>query len=760
MMMGSDTVVGAEAAAATQWIQNAIQCLYINDNNRNRNGISYADLCEFMRNAPPPPVSLRAMWEQRVWKLQDEPVEVYCLRCLANSCMSGSGLNKNRDGNINSSFLIDPCLGVPFSSSSAFSSLEGENNGKRNGLEWHIIRIVALRLFPSSTDIIQLGWSATAGKLSSDNTPVASGSGSAALRPAYCSRTHVVIQLNSGRRFSAWAYGDVGLQLRIGAVLHTVAYPTHTDNKEIAYVLHNVAEFTAGNMRTKITEGGNFFKSSNMKNGISFPLSSLPVRLSFNQLVESFAPEISGQTLCKSLLLLVVVHTMYRALRCRFRQPLHLLLLGASRSGKSALLRVFLRLLGEHATLVSAHVVHGQQRSLALSQAITATYPHVRQQLLLGGVVCGFDAIVIDELSSSSGSSANHMAGLLAGVTPMNGGTAAPTLRGHIAHTHVQITAAVNEDYATRTATVIPQFALVARTTADLSLRHTVSIGEGVIAASVARSQSFSITPSRSVSLCESSPSWRTDTVTQTAGLLDAMFLRAVVQMAPSPTLLETAIPADAFTRFYLNCLSEHWQNGSSSSSSSGSTTTTLASRLSVLWELNLARLILENFSICNDNDGGAVKNVVEWNETIAAEVWQYYKHHLWAVDTAASSAAGTAKVGAAAAAAASNNRSGIQTSLCEGAAFPAARNGKKKKMSKKSICVALLRMMSREQRSRGDNYGMNAAVVPEECARALFEQMGGEEVTGQSFSSVIQHLLDAALIIRRLNAYAVVSEA
>ncbi|ORC85197.1 uncharacterized protein TM35_000371700 [Trypanosoma theileri] len=731
-MMGNDTV-----AAAAQWVQNAVQCLCINSGDSNRNGISYAVLREFMRNAPPPPPSLQAMWEQRVWKLKDEPIEVYCLRCLANSCMDGSLLNMNRDNNINLSFLIDPHLDGPFSP-------KGESDSKKNGLEWHVVRVVALRLSPSSTDVIQQGWSATAGKFSS-NTPGGS------LRPVYCSRTHVVIQLASGRRFSAWAYGDVGSQLRIGAVLNTVAYPTHTDDQQTAYVLHNVEEFTASNMGIRMTDEGNF-RSSNMINGIFSPISSLPIRLSFNQLVESYAPEISGQTLCKSLLLLVVVQTMYRALRCRYRQPLHLLLLGASRSGKSALLRVFLRLLGEHATLISAHVVHGQQRSLALSQAITATYPHVRQQLLLGGVVCGFDALVIDELSSSS--SANHIEGLITGVTPINSGTAAPSFRGHVAHTQVQVTAAVNDDYAAAAA-VVPQFSLVARTTAELSLRNTVSIGESVIAASVARSQSFSVTPSRSVSLCDSSPSWFTDKSVPQTGLLDSAFLRSIMEMAPSPSILEAAIPSDAFTRFYLNCLSEHWQNGSSS-------TTTLASRLSVLWELNLARLILENFSTCGVNSS-TVEAVVKWNETIAAEVWQYYKHHLWAVDTAASSATGTTTTRGAASAGGGGrggDKNGIQTSFCEGAAFPAARNGKMKKMSKKSICVALLRMMSREQRSRAEEYGMTAAIVPEECARAFFEQMGGEEVTGQSFSSVIQHLLDAALIIRRLNAYAVVAEA
>ncbi|KEG09085.1 hypothetical protein DQ04_05851040 [Trypanosoma grayi] len=707
----------ADDDVAAQWLRHADRCLHksndtdmnhssdnstrsisISSGSRTSHEVNYADLLDFMQSAPPPPVSLQAKWEKHVWKLQDEPIALYFLRSLASSCGGGRA-----------SFLLDarPCLPFP-------CALPADGG---YGLQRQVVRVVALRLLPSTTDVIQIGWREAA---------------DGALRPDFCSRTHVVVQLASGRHYSAWAYGVVGGRLRVGAVLSALVYASRTEAHDVAYVLHNVAEFTAA-------DDSAVSRYDRAARGTEIPSSlfSLPGRLPFEQLVLAFVPGIEGQILCKSLLLLVAVHTLYRAMRCHTRQPLHLLLLGASKSGKSALLRAFLRLLGPHATLVGANVVHGQQRLVALSQAITATHPCVRQQLLLGGAVSTFDALIIDELSSSG--CVTHVEGLMAGMCPIGGGSASPTLRGHVVHTRVQVTAAANDDLLP-IAAVLPQFAVVARTTANLSLRSTASIGEGVIAASVARSQSSSLTPSRSVSLCEQSPQ-RTDTVLSARPLSDAL-LRAVVEEALPPPLLEAAIPAGVFVRFYLRCLGEHWQNGSNSNRS----TVSLASQMAVLWELNLARLILESGGSSGGSSGvsgSSNTGAAVWNETLAEEVWQCYKHHLWTVDTAAGAAGGCG----------GGDHSRGQAVMC-GPVLPTSRCGAKRKFSKKALCVALLRMMAKEQRGR------DGAAVPDDVVRAFFEQLGGEGLTGQSFGAVIQQLLDAALIIRRLNAYAVLSEA
>ncbi|RNF21311.1 hypothetical protein TcG_02962 [Trypanosoma cruzi] len=703
----------ANDEAATLWVQHAVECLHKNDNGCDDGGeVRYADLLDFMQSAPPPPNSLHAMWEQCVWRLQDEPEALYLLRCLANSLRGGVYSD--------ASFLLDARASLPFP---CVSQEDAGGAEAGNGLQRLVARIVALRILPSTTDIIQLGWSVAL--TGPETTPVASSS----LRPLYCTRTHVVIQLASGRHLSAWAYGGVGLRLRVGTVFCALLYPSRTENKEMAYVIHNVSEITAADDSVGSLA---WSRSIRRENFASCP--SMPGQFSFEQLVESFSPEMAGQKLCKSLLLLVVVHTMYRAVRCRARRPLHILLLGAPRSGKSALLRAFLHLLGPHATLVGAHVVHGQQRSAAISQAITATYPHVRQQLLLGGAVSTFDALVIDEVSGRG--CANLVEGFITGVCPIftgggGGGVSATMIRSHVIPTHVQVTAAANDDLLAAAA-LIPQFSVVARTTAQLSLHNAASIGEGVIAASVASSQSLSRTPSRSASLCESSPG-RLDSGVFSAGPLCEELLRAAVEEAPPASVLERMIPAEAFTSFYLSRLREHW-NGTKALGTTTVTNSTppLALVLSVLWELNLARLVLEHGCCHGERATG-------WSELLAEEVWQCYTHHLWALDTAAVATAG--------------ERIKKQTIPC-GADFSALRGGKKRKISKKAACVALLRMMAHEQRESG------ADSVSEASTRAFFQQLGGEAMTGQSFSEVIQQLLDAAMIIQRLGAYAVVAEA
>ncbi|EKF31551.1 hypothetical protein MOQ_004606 [Trypanosoma cruzi marinkellei] len=701
----------ANGEAATRWLRHAAECLYKNDPGCDDGGeVRYTDLLDFMQSAPPPPTSLHAMWEQCVWRLQDEPAALYFLRCLANSLRGGVYSD--------ASFLLDARASLPFP---CVSQEDAGGAEAESGLQRLVARIVALRLVPSTTDIIQLGWSvAVAGP---ETTAVASSS----LRPMYCTRTHVVIQLASGRHLSAWAYGGVGLRLRVGTVFCALLYPSRTENQEMAYVIHNVSEITAADDSV-----GSLTWSRSIRRDNFASYSSMPGKFFFEQLVESFSPEMAGQKLCKSLLLLVVVHTMYRAVRCRARRPLHMLLLGASRSGKSALLRAFLHLLGPHATLVGAHVVHGQQRSAAISQAITATYPHVRQQLLLGGAVSTFDALVIDEVSSRG--CANLVEGFITGVCPIfsgGGGVSATMIRSHVMPTHVQVTAAANDDLLAAAA-LIPQFSVVARTTAQLSLHNAASIGEGVIAASVASSHSSSRTPSRSASLCEPSPG-QSDSGVFCAGPLCEDLLRAAVEGAPPASVLEGMIPAEAFTSFYLSRLREHWHG----TNALGTTTVTnstppLALVLSVLWELNLARLVLEH-SCCHG------EMATGWNELLAEEVWQCYTHHLWAVETATVASAG--------------ERIKKQIIPC-GADFSTVRGGKKRKISKKAVCVALLRMMAHEQRETG------ADSVSEASTKAFFQQLGGEAMTGQTFSDVIQQLLDAAMIIQRLGAYAVVAEA
>ncbi|ESL09239.1 hypothetical protein TRSC58_03044 [Trypanosoma rangeli SC58] len=702
--------------AADQWMRHAMARLHISNPACGGQGeVQYAYLLDFMQNAPPPPASLHALWEQCVWRLQDEPVALYCLRCLANSLCGGSYDDI--------SFLLDARACLPL----ARLPIDDSRAEAENGLQRLVVRIVALRLVPSTTDIVQLGWRATLSGLGA--APAATSS----LRPLYCTRTHVVVRLASGRHLSAWAYGGVGLRLRVGAVLCALLYPTRTEDQELAFVIHNVAELTAAdNGAGSLAWGSHTIQSDSPAAGFS-----LPAQYSFEELVEAFAPEVAGQTMCKSLLLLVVVHTMYRAVRCRTRRPLHLLLLGASRSGKSALLRVFLRLLGPHATLVGAHVVHGHQRSVAMSHAITATYPHVRQQLLLGGAAFTFDALVIDEVSNRG--CAHLVEGFITGLCPIvaGGGVSATAIRSHVMPTQVQVTAAANDDLLAAAA-LIPQFALVARTTAQLSLRHAASIGEGVIAASVAGSQASSRTPSRAASFVEPSPRQLGSGVSH-AGPLSEDVLRAVVEGAPAASTLEQSIPAEIFANFYVRRLREDWHGGNTAPTASvtsgvSGATGSLPSLLAVLWELNLARLLLERCG-CRSREETAGR----WSEQLAEEVWQCYKHHLWAVETAAVATAGGRTTG--------------QVPL-RGAEFPASRGGSRRKLGKKAVCVALLRMMAREQRGRGGE------AVSEASARNFFQQLGGEAGTGQSFSDVLQHLLDAALIIQRLNAYAVVADA
>ncbi|RHW69847.1 hypothetical protein DPX39_100079900 [Trypanosoma brucei equiperdum] len=717
--MAVDCLAGEWMRYVREWLQQHD----FSKKNSGVGGLTYTDLLNLLQDGPPAPPSLCATWEKRVWNLQDEPLALYYLRCLASSFENVYSFSE-------CAFLINATSSSPFPRLPHGSDIHGV-------LHRRPIRVVALRLLPTTTDIVQLGWRGTDFVSSSTER----------LQPALCSRTHFVIQLlDSMRHFSAWAYGDVGTQMRLGDVLCAVMYASSMDDGSTAYVIHNTERCSDVEwvMRPMLAT------AEVTRDPLSLVSATPP--LTFKQLTRAFAPEIAGQELCKSMLLLVATHTIYRSLRCRSRRPLHLLLLGPSRSGKSALLRAFLHFLGSCATLVGAHVMRGGQRSTVASQAITAAYPHVHQQLLMAGAVSAVDSLVIDELpANGSGAFTNHVGGLLCGLCPVNSGGGsgtggAATLRGGVVRTRAQITAASNDDNL-GIAAIVPQFTLVARTTANLLLQNAALVGDEVIAASVARSQSKSAPRSRSTSLGSSR-------VSMCHGPLSSATLHIIVKEAPCAASLEAAIPVNEFTAFYLSRLSEWCQYGVTECEK------TFGSHLVVLWELNIARLILNG--ICNveaEAQSGDCRRtcVAGWNETLAEEVWLCYKHHLWTADTAAS-ASSTILQPAVSVATTSAGLSSLDHFVSEGPVYgPASRSAagahKRKRVGKKAACLALLRQMLAEQRA------CNGSAVPEEVVRCLFERMGGEHHIGMCLSSVIQQLLDAGLIIRRLNAYAVVAE-
>ncbi|KAG8347265.1 hypothetical protein TRVL_01895 [Trypanosoma vivax] len=683
----------------------------------NHDGVNYTEFLRFLQNTSPPPLSLQNTWKKNVWRLRGEPTGLYSLRCMANVC--GDDWEYR-----NVSFLVDPK-----SSLTPLRDLQlVEDN---SALHYFIIRIIALRLRPSMTGIIQLGWrpsfSSPAGQL----------------RPVYSSRTHVVLELVAdGRHFSAWAYGDVGVQLRVGEVLCASMYESCMEDGSPAYAVHSVSECWAVDVEQMRARPSPLVSSRlgspTGMNALQRIPSPFPYRYTFEQLVESFAPEIEGQVLCKSLLLLVCVHSVYRAVRSRALRPIHLLLLGSLHSGKSALLRATAELLGPYATLVGTHVVHGPQRSATPSQAITALYPHERHSLLLGGAVLNYDALIIDDFSNSGASNGctNHVEALLAGLCPVSGTTASSY--GHVSRIRPQVIAAANSDHFNATE-IVPHFTIVARTTADMSLHSASKISNGVIAASVARSQSTSRARSWST-LNSQSGGART-------GLLDGVVLRNAVFAAPSPEVVESGIPADAFARFYICRLLEHWQQGTNNMA-------VLTSQLVVLWGLNVAYMVLRCYVDTDCRSGCDYEtNAPIWSESCAEEVWQSYKHHLWVLDTLTSSHDAAAHTCLRADTRLLDLQSQPANSISGTASLMTKGFTRKGRTGKKALCLALLRRMANEQRLRG------GVAVREETARSFFEQLGGEDITGQSFTSVIQQLMDSAFLIRKTRGYAVVSE-
>nr|CCC93862.1 unnamed protein product [Trypanosoma congolense IL3000] len=693
---------------------------------RGGTGVCYTDLIDFLRNSTPPPPSLCEAWENRVWNLQDEPLILYYLRCLASSLGGARG-----------------CVGIPFVVSAApFLPFPDPQPAActRGVLQRRPIRVIALRLVPAATDIIQIGWHSDRPEPSATER----------LQPTFCSRTHFVIQMiGSAQHFSAWAYGDIGMQMRVGEVLCAVLHESEVGDGGTAYVIHSVVSCT------DTQEAGQPLPNCQAPAAVPLSPASVPCGPSFKQLLDAFAPEIAEQKLCKSLLLLVGVHTVYRAIRCRDRQPLHMLLLGSPRSGKSALLRALLQLLGPCATLISAHVVRGRQRSATLSQLITAACPRVQQQLLVGGAVSTVDSLLIDELVASSGSTCtNQVEGLLNGLCSINGNICAGSgaanaygvLSGSMLRTRAQITVAASDDHLGM-AGIVPRFSIVARTTANLSLRSAALISGGVIAASVARSESSSVTRLRSTSLssgvsgCASFPR-----------PAESSTLHAVVMSAPSSAVLEAAIPVDAFTQFYLRRLLDY--HGSRTTDG----ITVLATQLAVLWELNIARLTLD-FSCSaasRQSDCDYSSCATPWSESLAEDVWLCYKHHLLAVDTARLAIPSCQSARTLGIEAATSSSESLIYGEAAYASTPRPPGGraKRRRGGKKGACLALLRRMSMEQRARG------GTAVQEEVARRFFDHLGGEDQAGLSFVAVMDHLLDAGLVIRRHNAYSVVGEA
>lgn len=534
---------GESTEVCTRWLNYA--CALLNPDRQLHRAVQVEEMQALVRSAPPPPPVLEEEWSTRVWAMPGEPHLVYLLRCLAHQ----GGLTL-----LAPNFAVPaPC--APGAADAVVAAWDERSDPGAPRLFWERCVVAGVRVEPVSQNLLQVGWDTQPCPYCVDTDATAAAplppqqqhnrasalpllyGGSHCdrcgaplpLAPAWTRALYLVLQRHDRRRVAAVAYGEaVHGHLRLGALVDALLYTSATEQREPLLVVHAAAP-ASGVMNTR-AQGAPYLAAHMGCDERHLALHQKPSETCAQDLFElasRTAPQLQGQTHVKRLLLLVVLHTVYRTAhptpadgeeeggaavpQLQPWHPLHLLLVGSAKTGKSALLREVALLLGPVAEVIDSTVVRvcggGGTPSSSL---VAAVHPVRRRAVLMAGAgMTATTTLLLDELPSltaagstgstgGGGGAASATTALLlealergcgcvaSGDGAETNGSAAASGAPHPHPLPCSIVAASGEESASA-AQLTPFFSLVAAVVPTHSLDDTAVISQDVVAASRAR---------------------------------------------------------------------------------------------------------------------------------------------------------------------------------------------------------------------------------------------------------------------------------
>ncbi|AYU83655.1 hypothetical protein, conserved [Leishmania donovani] len=695
--MCTPTCAASECVAASiRWLDYASATL--NPDRLPEHAVHLGELLALLRSAQSPPSTLQDEWSAQVWAMAGEPYLVYLLRCLAHQ----SGLTQ-----LSPHFVV-PTTEIGNDDGVAVAAVTAGNSANHpSRLFWERCVVVGVRVEPTTKNLLQTGWEtqpcphcvvregAAADAhdgpsrrqrlcvlpLLYGGTQCGECGHALPLVPTWTRALYLVLQRRDRSRAAAVAYGEeVHRHLWLGVAIDALLYTSATEKQQQLLVVHaaaaparaapsatlSCAETTKGalhifcqdehvsRLALKWGDGTAFYAAANL-----------------HDVARRVAPQLQGQAHIKELLLLVVLYIVYHASHPEaagsHRHPLHVLLVGPAKTGKSALLREVAQLIGLEAEVLEATVVRtGGSGGAAGGSSFSAALPMRRSAVLMAGSGMTASTLVLDQLPSTAAGAA-AMAPLLEAMERGHGcgaaggeGEGAAAGGPDVHQLPSTIIAAAGEESAAAVQ-LAPYFSLIAAVAPTNSLDDTAIISQDVVAASRARSshsRATSRSMSRATQLSASSPhhSQSGPSVSQsTSRRIDPSALserlthddvRYFVRRAAEPALLSSVVSHaacyDAFIGKLVDCagLLEEAQpsvchalpppsacrgqhrigHPSAASDSLRAAPLAIDEHLRILCALSRARVLLERAELLRD---------AGWTAQMRDEVWALYHGHL-----------------------------------------------------------------------------------------------------------------------------------
>ncbi|KAI5691356.1 hypothetical protein MNV84_08069 [Leishmania braziliensis] len=693
-MCTSNRATSQCVATCIRWLDYASATL--NPDRLPEHTVHLDEMLTLMRNTPPPS-TLVDEWSTQVWSMAEEPYPVYLLRCLAHQ----SGLTQ-----LSPHFAV-PVTDISSNDEVAVAVAAGASAGHSPRLFWERCMVVGVRMEPTTKNLLQTGWETqpcpncavrdrAATNVHGDpnrqsqlsvlpllygGTQCGECGHTLPLVPTWTRVLYLVLQRRDRSRAAAVAYGEeVHDYLWLGASIDTLLYTSTTEQQQPLLVVHAAAvqAVAAQPAMLPCTETAkDAFHLLWQKESVSRLAlkwgdgAAFTAAADLHDVARRIAPQLQGQMHVKGLLFLVVLHLVYYANHPAavglHRHPLHVLLVGPAKTGKSALLREVAQLIGYEAEVLGSTVVRtGGSTAAAGDSAFSAALPMRRSAVLVAGPGMTASTLVLDQIPSTAAGAA-ATAPLLEVMERGQGCSAAGSGGGSIAAgvpdvypLSSTIIAAAGEESAAAVQ-LAPYFSLIAAVTPTSSLDDTAIISQDVVAASRARSshsRETSRSTSRPTQLSSSSPRHsqrgpsapqRTPHRTEPSVLSERLTNDDVwylVRRAAEPALLNNVVSHEACYNTFIDrlvdcaglleeaqpsvcrdlpppsaCRGQHHSGHPSVTCNSlRATPLTLEEHLRVLRALSRARAMLEPVERLRE---------AGWTAQMGNEVWTLYHRHL-----------------------------------------------------------------------------------------------------------------------------------
>ncbi|CAG9583825.1 hypothetical_protein_-_conserved [Leishmania major strain Friedlin] len=682
-------------AASIRWLDYASATL--NPDRLPEHPVHLDELLDLLRSAQAPPSTLQDEWSTQVWAMAGEPYLVYLLRCLAHQ----SGLTQ-----LSPHFAV-PTTEIDSDDGGAVAVVTaGHSANHPSRLFWERCVVVGVRVEPTTKNLLQTGWEtqpcshcvsqdgAAADAHDSPSrrsrlcvlpllyggTQCGECGHALSLVPTWTRALYLVLQRRDRSRAAAVAYGEeVHRHLWLGVTIDALLYTSATEQQQQLLVVHAAAGPAAAAPSATLpcaetTKGAfHIICQDERVNRLGLKWgdgTAFSAAANLHDVARRVAPQLQGQAHVKRLLLLVVLYIVYYgshpAAAGSHRHPLHVLLVGPAKTGKSALLREVAQLIGLEAEVLDSTVVRtGGSGGAAGGSSFSAALPIRRSAVLMAGSGMTASTLVLDQLPSTAGGAA-AMAPLLEAMERGHGCGAASgegdaAAGGPDVHELPSTIIAAAGEESAAAVQLAPYFSLLAAVAPTNSLDDTAIISQDVVAASRARSshsRATSRSMSRATQLSASSPhhSQRGPSISQsTSHRADPSSLSErlthedvcyLVRRAAEPVLLNSVVSHaacyDAFIDKLVDCagLLEETQPSvchalpppsacrgqhrvglpSAACDSLRAAPLAIDEHLRILCALSRARALLEHAEVLRD---------AGWTAQMRDEVWALYHGHL-----------------------------------------------------------------------------------------------------------------------------------